>query len=176
MKQDIRKLFDKEVTSDLKTLPEGHREAFLKKLRDRKKTKNNVYYWLKVAAVVLLLLSVGYQLLYDNQKTDEDDIELMLIAQVKATEEGYLKAIQTEWQNFIAVAKDSSLVSRFQQKLDELDADYKTISIQFEEDANNVLIVEALVNNLQTRLQILKDIQEHIKILNQNNEHYENTF
>lgn len=96
-----------------------------------------------------------------------------MIAQVEAVEAEYLREINTEWTNFVAIANDKVLVARFKKKLDELDKDYQLISKQFKSNASNIQVVEALVENLQTRLQILKDIQEHIKILNQKNEQNE---
>ena len=97
-----------------------------------------------------------------------------MIAQIEAVEAEYLANIEAEWKSFVAIAKDEVLVKRFRKKLDELDNDYQDISLQFKEDSDNILAVEALIDNLQNRLQILKDIQKHIKILNQNNEHNEN--
>ena len=64
-------------------------------------------------------------------------------------------------------------MERFKVRLNELDKDYQEISSQFNQDSNNIAVIESLVENLQTRLKLLKDIQEHIKILNQNNEQNE---
>jgi archaellum component FlaC len=96
-----------------------------------------------------------------------------MIAQIEAVEAEYLKDIEKEWENFIAIAEDEILVERFKKKLNKLDKDYQEISAQFKNYSNDIMVVESLIDNLQTRLQILKDIQEHIKILNQNNGHYE---
>ncbi|APY07649.1 hypothetical protein BWZ20_04745 [Winogradskyella sp. J14-2] len=167
MKQDIRDLFREE--EDLKTPPENHRSEFLDKLKKQSQSKKVGYTWLKIAAVVIITLAVGFTLLY-RQPTEN---VAPIVAQVEAVEAEYLKEINAEWQNFVAIAEDEVLVERFKKKLDELDADYKNISIQFRANPNNLEIVELLIDNLQTRSQILKDIQEHIKILNQNNEQYE---
>ncbi|MBL86562.1 MAG: hypothetical protein CMO82_07890 [Winogradskyella sp.] len=167
MKQDIRNLFKEE--EDLKTLPDNHRAEFLDKLNKQKQSKNKRYTWIGAVAVVVVALTIGFAL-FTKQPTENIS---PFIAQVEAVEAEYLEEIKTEWQNFIALADDEVLVARFKKKLDELDNDYKIISKQFKSDANNIQVVEALVENLQTRLQILKDIQEHIKILNQKNEQYE---
>ena len=167
MKQDIRNLFKEE--EDLKTLPDNHRAEFLDKLNKQKQSKNKRYTWIGAVAVVVVALTIGFAL-FTKQPTENIS---PFIAQVEAVEAEYLEEIKTEWQNFIALADDEVLVARFKKKLDELDADYKNISIQFRANPNNIEIVELLIDNLQTRSQILKDIQEHIKILNQNNEQYE---
>jgi hypothetical protein len=167
MKQDIRDLFREE--EDLKTPPENHRSEFLDKLNQQKQSKNKRYIWIGAVAVLIIALTIGFAL-FSKQPTKNIS---PFIAQVEAVEAEYLEEIKTEWQNFVAIADDEVLVERFKKKLDELDADYKSISIQFRANPNNIEIVELLIDNLQTRFQILKDIQEHIKILNQNNEQNE---
>lgn len=169
MKQDIRDFF-KESNDELKTPPLNHRNEFLEKLKKQDTTKTADYRWLKIAAIAILVLTVGFSIFYKEPKAKTSPI----IAQVEAVEAKYLKEINNEWDNFIAIANDEVLVARFKKRLDMLDKDYQLIARQFKNDANNIAVVEALVENLQTRLQILKDIQDHIKILNQKNEQHEN--
>lgn len=166
MKRDIRDLFKEE--DSLKKLPENHRTEFLKKLQEPDKPKQNWLRMLSLVAVFVIALTIGFNLM--ESKPEQ---QTPIIAQIEAVEAEYLANIETEWQSFIALAKDEVLIERFRNKLNELDADYQDISLQFKNDSNNILVIEALVDNLQIRLQILKDIQEHIKILNQNNEQHE---
>ena len=169
MQRDIRDLFKEDER--LKTLPESHRTEFLGKLKTSKEKKRNPFIWLKIAAVLVIGLMIGYAVI---NRDSEKNVSPM-IAQIEAVEAEYLRDIQEEWQNFVAITDDKVLVERFKKRLDELDKDYQEISQQFKNDSNNIEVVETLVENLQTRLQILKDIQEHIKILNQKSEHHENT-
>lgn len=170
MKQDIRNLFKEE--DDLKSLPKNHRTEFLKKL-EKQPTKKSAFPWLKIAAVLLVALTIGFCMFYT--KSTAENVS-PIIAQIEAVEAEYLANIKAEWESFVAIAEDDVLVERFRNKLSDLDKDYQIISSQFKNDANNILVIESLVDNLQTRLQILKDIQKHIKILNQNNEHHEKSF
>ena len=172
MKQDIRNLFNEE--DNLKTLPENHRIEFRERLKKQSQPKRSPYAWLSAAAILIIALTIGFNVRDMDAKPELNQVS-PIIAQVEAVEAAYLKDIETEWQSFIAIADDAVLVERFRKKLEELDADYKVISLQFKDDANNILVIEALVENLQTRLQILKDIQKHINILNQNNEQNEST-
>lgn len=169
MKQDIRNLFNEE--EDLKSLPQNHRTEFLEKLQSQSK-KEPSFSWLKIAAVLLVALTIGFSIF--NTEVEEEKIS-PLVAQIEAVEAEYLKDIDREWDNFIALAEDENLIKRFQNKLEDLDKDYREISKQFKSDTNNIIVIESLVENLQTRLQLLKDIQKHIKILNQKNELHENT-
>ncbi len=125
---------------------------------------------MKIAAILVIGLMIGYTII------NRDPIEEIspMTAQIEAVEAKYLEDIEKEWQNFVSIADDEILIARFKKRLDELDKDYQEISAQFKNDSNNIAVVESLVENLQTRLQILKDIQEHIKILNQKNEQHEN--
>ena len=168
MKQDIRDLFKEDNT--MKVLPENHREEFLSKLRSQPKRKSPVFFWMGVAAVAILVIVLGFNL---NNKTVPTESTSPVLAQIEAVEAKYLKDIEKEWQSFVALANDERLVERFKVRLDELDKDYQEISSQFNQDSNNIVVIESLVENLQTRLKLLKDIQEHIKILNQNNEQNE---
>ena len=59
------------------------------------------------------------------------------------------------------------MVDRFRNKLADLELDYQEITLQFKADRNNIEVIESLIENLKERLQLLKDIQEHINILNQ---------
>tara|TARA_R110000796_G_scaffold37260_4_gene93992 strand:+ start:1032 stop:1553 length:522 start_codon:yes stop_codon:yes gene_type:complete len=171
MKRDIRDLFKNDEVEDLKQLPENHRGEFLEKFKKPEESKRKTFVWLSIAAVLLIAFTIGFNVFNSDIKQDDNE---PIIAQIETIEAEYLANIETEWQSFIALTEDEKLVKRFRKKLDELDADYKEISIEFKEDSNNIMVIESLVDNLQTRLKILKDIQKHIKILNQNNEQHEN--
>lgn len=164
MKQDIRDLFKSDDDNGTKQLPNDHREEFLAKLNTNRKDNSQNYIWLRLVAVMVVALTVSFFIF----KTETPHTETSpLLAQVEAVEAEYLKNIETEWQNFKQLATDEVLVKRYEKKLTDLDADYQEISKAFKNDTNNILVVESLIQNLQTRLQLLKDIQEHIKILNQ---------
>ena len=176
MKQDIRHLFRDDDASG-KQLPDNHRQEFYGKLkasRPRRESKINTSYLIRVAALIVVFLGLTFTIFktIDNRSTQIVESSSME-TQIEAIEKEYLASIDVEWQNFLAVANDQRLVSRYKDKLDDLDADYKEISKQFKTDTNNIFVIESLVENLQTRLQLLKDIQEHINVLNQKTEQYE---
>jgi hypothetical protein len=170
MKQDIRNLFRDEEASG-KQLPDNHRQEFydqLKASRPRRESKLNTNYLIKVAALIVVFLGLTFTVFKTIDNTPTQIVESSSMeTQIEAIEKEYLASIDVEWQKFLVVANDERLVSRYKDKLDDLDADYKEISKQFKTDTNNILVIESLVVNLQTRLQLLKDIQEHINVLNQ---------
>jgi len=172
MKQDLRELF-KETDLSEKKLPMSHREEFIKKLsqkRHNNEKKLSSAYIANIAASILILCMLSYFLFYQNSNNqNEFTNKTFLETQVEEIENTYLKNIEKEWKNFLIVANDKNLIQRFEQKLEELDSDYQEISIKYKKEPNNILIIEELIDNLSTRLQLLKDIQEHIHILNEAN-------
>lgn len=173
MKQDIRELF-KEDDSKGKKLPENHREEFAEKLKKTKKAphKKRPYgIFLKIAASIVVLLSVSYYIYTNNNITEKRPTSLEL--QVQQIEQEYLQEIDNEWQNFLKITDDKKLITKYREKLDNLDTNYKTLSKSFKENPNNITILENLIKNLQTRLQLLKDIQKHINTLNTQEKTYE---
>jgi len=177
MEQDIRDLFKKE--EQLKTLPKNHKADFLEKLKTSKqhtKSKSNYSLLYRIAAILVMGLIVGYGIFKTNFNNSSLVEENALAQQIKTIETEYLANIDKEWQSFLILTKDEKLVKRFEKRLEDLDTDYKEISQQYKGATDDIFIIEILIENLQTRLQILKDIQKHIKILNQQkNEQYENT-
>ncbi|GAB1856024.1 hypothetical protein MHTCC0001_08590 [Flavobacteriaceae bacterium MHTCC 0001] len=176
MKRDIRDLFkDNEVTKH--QIPEGHREEFYTKLTKPKKNGLNTsnYQWVfKVAAMLLVCIAMGYFLIPKDDASNVKHKE-RFTTQIKAIERKYKASINKEWKNFLLLTEDKNLVHKYKKRLDDLDADYKEISKHYKDDTDEILIIEALVENLQTRLNLLKDIQKHINLLNKQNEHYETT-
>jgi hypothetical protein len=170
MKRDIRDLFKEE--DDFKSLPVNHRTEFLERLKKQPDKKSTNFPWLKIAAVLLVALTAGLNIFYDTP--DEAEVS-PIVAQIEMVETEYLKNIEAEWESFLSVAEDSMLVKRFENKLIELDTDYQEISLQFRQDSNDIFVVEDLINNLKKRLNLLKDIQSQIKLINQKNELHENS-
>jgi hypothetical protein len=178
MKRDIRELF-KGDDAESKSLPKGHREEFYAKLKtSRAQRLKGTYYrdLIKVAASVLLFAAVMFAVIKTSENAPAKLVEGSVIEnQIEHLEQQYLVSIDKEWKRFIRVAKDDQLIGRYQRKLEELNERYREITVEFKSDPNNISVLEDLVDNLKTRLKLLKDIQTHIKLINQTNEHHENS-
>lgn len=176
MKQDIRDLFKEDDASE-HALPKHHRQEFYDKLkatRPQRQSKLNTSYLFKVAVLILVFLAFTIVMFNQSDTLDNDLVEEAPIeTQIEVIERQYLANIDKEWQSFLSITDDEKLVKRYREKLEDLNKDYKVLSKQFKANSDNITIIEALVENLQIRLQLLKDIQEHIKLLNQKNEQYE---
>ena len=170
MKHDIRTLF-KGDSFPKRELPDSHRSEFLEKLQSSKKEKKhiNISILYKYVALFIVLLSIG--IIVTNPFSKENSLaDTALEIQLKGIEKTYLENIDKEWQSFIVLTKDKKLIKRYENKLSELNDDYQEISNQYKIDKNNMIVIEALIENLKTRLQLLKDIQQHINLLNKEHE------
>jgi hypothetical protein len=169
MEHDIRDLFSKNEESK-KELPKNHREEFLKKLNTQTKKRRKIkpFFFLKIASSIALIICCTYfyyGATSDVQKTAKTQIQI----QVEMFEKEYLTNIDKEWNSFIEEANDTVLVKRYQEKLKESDIEYQKITANFKEHPSSIHVLQSLIYNLQQRLELIKDIQEHIKELNQKN-------
>mgnify|MGYP000436328504 CR=1 FL=1 len=166
MKQDIREIFKKDVLPK-KKLPDFHEDEFLGKLENfNKKEKSKLLMQIfKIAASILLLVSCGYifKNTYSNPTKTASEIQIIAI------EKEYLNSINKEWNTFTEITNDTILIRKYKNKLKAADVDYKKITTQLKELPNNINVLESLIANLQRRLQLIKDINEHINELNQKN-------
>ena len=165
MKRDIREIFNNDELPK-KKLPDFHKDEFLEKLEvfNKKESSKPAFKIWKIAVSIALIFSVGYYLM--DLKTENNST---LFAQVKQIEKEYLQNIDAEWNTFVKQTTDKKLIEKYKEKLLSLDINYKEVSVQFEKNPNSINILESLINNLQSRLQLIKDIKEHLKELNQKN-------
>ncbi|WP_442264663.1 CHASE3 domain-containing protein [Tenacibaculum sp. ZS6-P6] len=168
MKRDIRELFKEDELE--KELPENHRIEFLEKLKVTNEKRKFPFKKI-IGFVASLVVLISVYLFLPKNKIDEKNQQLLLHVQQIETE--YLKNINTEWNNFLELTNDEKLIEKYDEKLKELSADYKVLSSKLNENPNDINVLEALISNLQKRLQTLKDIQEHIKSLKQKKVTYE---
>ncbi len=168
MKQDIRELFKEDVV--INKLPDSHRRAFLKKLKKQSSQKRyrNI---IGVVASFVLLFSLSFWFFKNEKKSKKMSSSLLL--QVQKIEKKYLNDIDKEWGKFLELTEDEKLISVYEKKLNRLSNNYRELTNEFMNNSNNMNVLEKLITNLQQRLQTLKDIQNHIKSINQKNITYE---
>ncbi len=166
MERDIRELFQENDDLNIE-IPKNHKADFLNKLAHQHK-KNKRFQQItifKIAAFAVIILSGTFYYFSANNTIEKTPLQI----QVAAIEKEYLTNIYEEWKDFIEVAKDTVLVKKYKIKMQDFDKDYKKISKELAKNPNNINVLEALINNLQRRLELVKDIKAHIKELNQKN-------
>lgn len=147
-------------------LPKGHRAEFLEKLSATETistSKPPFQYWRAIAAACVLLIGIG-AFIYANYGETET-AESSLFTEMKAIEEEYLKNIASEWETFQLTANDGHLVTKYEERLQNLDASYQELKTAFLQQKNSLTTLEKMIQNLQTRLTLLQEIQQHLKRL-----------
>ncbi|AXG71072.1 hypothetical protein KORDIASMS9_03327 [Kordia sp. SMS9] len=156
-------LNENDAPMETPTLPKGHRAEFLDKLANfetNSTQKNPMYYWRAIAAACVLLLGIG-AFIYANYGEEES----LLFAEMKAIEDQYLQDIASEWKTFQLTANDGYLIKKYEERLQNLDASYQELKKVFLVQKNSLTTLEKMIQNLQMRLTLLQEIQQHLKRL-----------
>ncbi len=171
MPKDIREILKNRQQKHV-TLPKGHKKRFEDKLQQLHKPKK--YYLLKIAAAIMLLASVGYFSSKIASVSPSKQIETPTITglssispEMQKVESYYLTAINYEIAGIEVTPQNKALLDNYLDKIEKLDKDYKRLNKELSINGINEKTVNALVTNLQLRLQLLfqlKDRLNEIKI------------
>lgn len=177
MKQDLRELFKKEQQAHKSKLKDGHEERFLKRLDNVVfKEKKKSYSLLKIAATILLLITAGvfgYKE-YNKQETIEtivvtkmpvnkEPISLGdLSPDLKKVEDYYTATINVSLSNLQVSDKNKMLVDGYMEQLTKLNSEYEILTKELNESGPNNHTINALIKNLQLRLQLLQKLKRKL--------------
>jgi len=181
MEQDLRELFKNQRGKEQFSLKDGHEKRFLKSLeaslpREKKKNRN----WLKIAATVLIVLSLGLGYQYSTieegtnptivfqENSDATDTEFSfgdLSPELKNIEEYYVANINMELAKLEVAPDTKDLVDSFMEQLSSLNAEYTNLNTELKELGPNDQTIAALIENLQLRLQLLQKLKKKLNEL-----------
>lgn len=194
MAQDIRKMFqeDKALPS---APPKGHQKRFTARLeaalpQDKTENKSNRnFFFVKIAAMLVVILGITFFFLNkegefsSNQLTDAPvEVEQNKREEIPVTKEYQLSDVSPEFkkiENFylaslnIELAKlevndsNKALVDSFMSQLSGLDQEYKKLNAEISDTGLTESSVEAMISNLQLRLELLYKLKNKIKDINQ---------
>lgn len=186
MKIDLR---DKLKTSkEMRKLPANHRIEFEQLLHKELHQKPlNQYRLLKIAASILLLFSLGYWLYQDNgtvvnhevvQVKDKSTNEINSLADIspelKKIEEFYVARINYKISNIRISDENKELLEIYFSQLSVLQREYDGLKEQLVIDKVNVEVINAIIENLQLRLQLLQELKKKLdkidNLISQQNE------
>lgn len=194
MAQDIRDLLKGYDPSEPK-LTKGHESRFedkLDKAFPEERKGNASFFWMKIAASVLVVLSltyVGYQSL---SKSDSQDNGIVtetnasaetpaitlgdLSPDLKKVEDFYVTGINVQLASLQKNPENEELINGYLQQLEALNTAYNTLNTELNEVGPSEATITALIDNLKLRLELLFKLKNKLKELKQlENENYSNS-
>ena len=177
MARDIRALFKDDKITD-EEMPLNHEDRFLQKLEKalpEKKTFNSN--WMKIAASVVLLLGLSFgafkyfQVLVvegtNNTVANSDIKKTKTLGDIspglKKVEDYYLASINLELSKMSYTPETKDLFDGYLVQLNELDMEYQSLSLEMTVSGPNELSVNALIDNLKLRLNLLYRLRTQLK-------------
>ena len=200
MAQDIEKMFENYDDPKTPKLREGHQARFEAKLDKAfsepiSEEKKNPMPWLKIAAMLVVLLAVsffGYQQLsknnaiIDSNNTVVDntsdsgnsaDTPKLTLADIspdlKKVQDYYMTGINMQLASLKITDENKELIDGYMQRLSELDKEYTALNAELSKVGPTEATVTALIDNLKFRLDLLFKLKSKLKELkNQKNEEF----
>ncbi len=179
----INKLFDNlQGTFNMEEPQEGHQKRFLEKLEASKRVvsvqKRKASWWrpLSIAASVVILLGVGISLFNTSPSIDQQVAEIA--PEVSQTEFYFASLIEEQVKQLEkeSTPETKKIIDDTMIQLQRLETNYKMLEQDLLNGGNSKLILSAMINNFQTRIDLLQDVLhqvENIKNLkNYNDENY----
>ncbi|WP_282135076.1 hypothetical protein [Seonamhaeicola maritimus] len=178
MAQDIRELFkDDKITHE--KMPENHQERFIKKLDEALPvSRKSNFGWMRIAASIVLLVGLsfgGYKIINPKVAVDSEEvastetIDTKTLGDVspglKEVEDYYLASINLELSKIKYTSETKDLFDGYIEQLSELDKEYKRLSLELTESGPSELTVNALIDNLKLRLNLLYRLKSQLKEL-----------
>ena len=178
MPKDIRKILENtpEVSANLST---NHSDKFASKLRKElhreDKPNKQALYWLSIAASMALLISVAIQFFpleigKPPVEKQEPQISLGKISpELNTVEAYYMNSINLELSQLEINSNNKELIDSYLQKIGELTEEYKSLTLELNTNGVNDQTIDALISNLQLRLQLMKRLKKQLNTLKEVN-------
>ncbi|WP_347374878.1 hypothetical protein [Aequorivita sp. Q41] len=196
MARDIKEMFEN-YSPEPAELSEGHEARFEAKLDQAFSqtitSEKTPIPWLRIAAMVVVLLSVGIFGYQHLSKSDVGVIDNTTNAIVKTTSEAtnpkltladispdlkkveayYMTGINVQLASLKINDENKELVDGYMLRLSELDKEYTLLNEELSKTGPSEAAVTALIDNLKLRLDLLFKLKNKLKELkNQNNEEF----
>lgn len=185
MARDLKKMFNEDRLKIQNGMPKDHEARFLKKLEQElpahinpshKSAIKKRFSIFNIAAsvVVLLGLSFGtYQFFKTPVMVTQPDAQVVTLKSLgdvspdlKKVENYYVANINLELSNVKLTPENKDLFDSYIVRLEELNKEYNRLSVELTENGPNELTVNALIENLKLRLNLLYRLKEQLKQLN----------
>ena len=202
MGQDIRKMFQEKPEHEEYKLQSGHQQRFedrLNRAMPVEKEKNN-FHFLQIAAGLMIALAVGAFLYFSNneaetvnspqivetpseEKAEKEEVtgtdyRLSDVSpEFKKIEDYYMASLNIQLAKLDMTPGNKELIDAFMRKLETLNDEYIALNAEIQETGLNEETVEAMIANLQLRLDLLKKLKNKLDEIEQSkdlkNENYQ---
>lgn len=180
MPKDIRDLM-KDFKEENLELSNEHEQKFKNKMEEAFPIEKKGYKWMYVAASVIILLTLGanfYSVYNENKPQIKENIQEInlgnLSPEMQKIENYYLTAINYEIASLEVTPENKALLDEYLERINKLDIDYKRLNLKLKEEGINNTTINALITNLQLRLQLLIQLKDTINDLQSKENNNEN--
>ena len=183
MAKDIKELMENDSEKQFSELPKGHRKRFeelLDKELPQEKEEKPFRLW-KIAATIAIIFGIGITVNMNEgdtveetvvdtqQKKENSEASKITLGDIspdlKKVEQYYVANINLELADIELTEANKKLLDGYMNRLSELNDAYQELTLELNEVGPNNQTIEALINNLQLRLQLLYRLKEKIKEL-----------
>nr|WP_299384309.1 hypothetical protein [Allomuricauda sp.] len=187
MAQDLRKMFEQEREQKKYSMKEGHEARFLTRLEEELQElpvpqKSKKIWWFGIAASVVVLCGLGIYFFTasstidpgpetqvvgnDSEASSTQTISLGdLSPDLKKIESYYVTNINLELSELEFSGDNKAIIDSFMERLAELDVEYKALNAELNNVGPNDQTINALIKNLQLRLQLLQKLKSKLNQL-----------
>jgi len=177
MAQDIRDLLKQDLQEQNKKMPENHEARFLDKLNKALPEKQKpTFNWLQIAASIALFvgLSFGTYTYFNSPVIPKDNSKNTVVntktlgdvsPDLKKVEDYYLANINLELSKVKLTPENKEMFDGYIQRLEDLKKEYSKLSVELTQIGPNEQTVNALIDNLKFRLNLLHRLKEQLKTL-----------
>ncbi len=184
MAQDLRQLFKDQPTINQEgNMPKGHEARFLQKLDEAlpEKKKSSHFGFLNIAASIVVILGLSFGIVkflddpnsggsVDGGGVAKETVPMTTLGDLspdlKKVEDYYLASINLELSKIQLTPENKELFDGYITRLEELNKEYDRLTLELTESGANELTVDALINNLKLRLNLLYRLKEKLKEFN----------
>ena len=201
MGQDIREMFQNEEHIGKEKLRKGHQKRFEARLDEALPVENkrrNYTSFLQIAAVIVVALGIGAFFLFNNAENpvpennqivetpSEEPVKEETVPtteyrlsdvspEFKKIEDYYMASVNIQLAKLDMTPENKELIDAFMKKLETLNEEYIALNGEIQETGINEETVEAMIANLQLRLDLLKKLKTKLNEIEQSKDNrYEN--
>ena len=178
MQKDIRKIIEENKSVEQVELSTNHRVSFQQKmqqeLHSETSSKKKYTKWLAAASIVVLF-GLGITFYPKNSTEVKEDKPVKEVSlgslspELKSIESYYVNSINYEISSLDVNESNKEILDGYLAKISELSTEYKSLTKELNTKGVNDELINALINNLQLRLQLLQRLKKQLNELKQLN-------